>query len=204
MKQNKLKIGLLGGSFDPVHNGHLHFAREMMKALELKEVWFVPAGVNPHKTKEPPVNVQHRLNMILKAIKGYPYFRLMDIESSRCGPSFTVDTLKFLKGSYPETEFYLLIGDDVAKKFETWKDAGDIINLCKVAVGTRFFADQSLELDDNPISRALLAGRVKMPVLKVSSTDVRNQILANENCENGVPAGVLQYIKEHGLYTECD
>jgi nicotinate-nucleotide adenylyltransferase len=119
--REKMRIGILGGTFNPPHLGHLILAEEVREKLNLDKIFFIPTNIPPHKSTE-SVSSWHRFNMVKLAIKSNPYFEVLDLEIKRGGVSFTIDTIKELKSKFPRDEFYLIVGSDLASTFSTWKD----------------------------------------------------------------------------------
>lgn len=194
-------IGFFGGTFDPVHHGHIALALAMVEH-GLKEVWFCPAKRNPFKQTDAPEEVEHRLNMLRLATERIPEFKVLDIEAKREGNSYTVDTLRTLvreqkNSSHPE-EIRLILGGDLLKGFMDWKDAREILELAKPIVGGRCSKENydsiPKELKDQNIF-------IDIPILEISSTQIRQRIKQNLYIEHLVPPKVVDYIKSHGLYS---
>lgn len=205
----KEKIGLLGGSFDPIHNGHLNLARELMDKLNLNEVWFCPTASNPLKTGGPSAGPADRLEMVKLAIEGESRFKLIDIEIKQNRPCYTIDTVRALraeeakKGRFPE--FYLLWGDDIAHNFYKWKEPEAIIKEVHLVIGSRYGANKSLTFLGSPaVVKALKDGLVETNVIDISSTQVREKIRNALDCKGLVPVKVLDYIAAHHLYSMKD
>jgi nicotinate-nucleotide adenylyltransferase len=201
------KIGIFGGSFDPIHLGHLNLAIEMLEAHHLDEVWFCPAGRNPHKEDQHPVDASHRLKMIQLAIEKDPRFRICDLEIKRQGLSYTVDTLKKLHALQLEkgeqTSFYLIIGKDAARNFHRWHEPEVIIELARLLVGER--RDETLlpseEYQGSPaVVKAILEGLTSTRIMEISSTEIRERLLNKKYCYHLLPGKVLDYILTNHLY----
>ena len=135
------KIGLLGGSFDPIHFGHLNLAFELMEKRRLDQVWFIPAQVNPLKRNFPPIAIDHRLKMVKLAIEGIPQFKLITLERERPPPSYMIDTLRTLfeeeNDASTDRQFYLLLGEDALTDFFLWRSPEEIIQLAPLLIGSR-------------------------------------------------------------------
>ena len=199
------KIGLLGGSFDPIHFGHLNLAIELMEKVKLDEVWFVPAQLNPHKGGTLPAPIEHRYAMIKRAIKGIPQFSCHKVELERDPPSYTIDTLRILideeeKKENP-AEFFLLLGQDGIQQFSNWREAEGIIQLVPLLIGSRFGSEPVLPETGKSIHEAIQKGIIKTKLLDISATWVRDRLSKGLYCGHLVPASVLAYIKKHNLYT---
>ena len=200
-----MKIGILGGTFDPVHLGHLIIAEETMSALGLDRVIFVPAGDPWMKVGIPISPGPNRLAMVLDAVAGNPAFHVSPVELDRSGPSYTVDTLEELQEDYgSQTEFFFIIGADALKDFGQWRKPERVLELCTLAVVGRP-AQEALDLS---VLEAMIPGignRVEMVygvAISVSSTNIRERIAEDRPIRHLVPPVVESYIREHGLYKE--
>lgn len=193
-----MKIGLYGGSFDPLHFGHLNLAIELKEKWELDEVWFCPAKISPFKTHLAPVDPAHRIEMLKCAIGDIPGFSLLDIEVKREGPSYTVDTLLDLRRQFPQHRFYLLMGEDVLPKFFKWHKPDEIVTLATMLVGQRDGAAEIL--GDPEIQKALKKGMTKTRVMDISSTEIRERLKKRDYCGHLIPAKTLDYIYQNDLY----
>ncbi|AQU02488.1 nicotinic acid mononucleotide adenylyltransferase [Dehalococcoides mccartyi] len=198
-----LKTGILGGTFDPIHTGHLILAEEVKKRLGLDEIIFIPTGQPYYKADKAISPAADRLNMVKLAISGKPYFRVMDIEIKRSGPTYTADTLNDLKLILPEkTELYFILGWDNLEALPRWHKASEIIRLCQlVAVPRIGQAKPDVdELDDKlpGLQQSLIM--LSKPEVDVSSSLVRERLENGQGVEHLVPEAVAAYIKEHGLY----
>lgn len=199
-------IGIYGGSFDPIHLGHLNLATEMMEAHNLDEVWFCPVACSPHKSRKAPVSSEHRLNMLRLAIEEEPRFSISEIEIERDGLSYTVDTLKELVASQagkedPDT-FALIIGEDSAENFHRWHQPEEIVKLAKLLVGSRPDSEKKEGgfQGDSSVVEALEKGLTKTRVMEISSKDIRKRLLNKKYCYHLVPGKVMDYINTNHLY----
>ena len=183
-----MRIGILGGSFDPIHHGHLILARAALEELGLDRVLFIPANLSPHKTDTRPATAQDRLAMAQLAIEGESGFAASDLEILRPPPSFTVDTLRALRALQPDDAFTLLIGADNVTKFGTWREPDEIRRLAGLAVLDRANHDTK---HDWPVVRRLV---------DISSTDIRARVAAGRGIRYLTPDSVCDYITSHGLY----
>ena len=137
MADSLRKIGLIGGTFDPVHNGHLHLALQAQKLFDLQKVIFVPAYRSPHKLDLEPVSCEHRLTMLTLALENQPSFYLDKLEINKNKVSYTIETLKDLNLLHPDWEIFLILGADTFKEIDTWKQSSQLLDFCSILVGTR-------------------------------------------------------------------
>lgn len=185
-------VGLFGGSFDPVHHGHLIVARAAREQLGLDEVRFIPAREQPFKRGTHGAPAEARLAMLQLAVAGEPGFAVEPIELGRPGPSYTVDTLAALAAREPGRRFILLLGADAARELDQWHEAGRIAALARVAVLTRPGAAAP--------SSPLITDTVAVPAVDISATDVRRRVAAGRSIRYLVPDRVADYVAAHGLY----
>ncbi len=200
-----MKIGILGGTFDPVHLGHLIIAEETMSSLGLDRVIFVPAGDPWMKAGISISPGPNRLAMILAAVAGNPAFHASPVELDRSGPSYTVDTLEELQEDYgPQTEYFFIIGADALMDFGQWRKPERVLELCTLAVVGRP-AQEALDLSLLETNLPGIGNRVEIVydvAISVSSTDIRDRIAEDRSIRYLVPPAVESYIREHGLYKE--
>lgn len=194
-----MRIGILGGSFDPPHNGHLAIAKAAQAALQLDEVLFVPARINPNKTRTPLANTHQRLEMVRLAIQGEPTFAVSDVEVLRRGPSYTIETLDALTAVMP-AEYWLIMGADAVYGFDTWRRPERIIRLARIALVRRHEDDWSKIMERVPILARSVIDEVPMASVDVSSTEIRLAISSKKSVDGKLPKAVLQYIREQKLY----
>jgi nicotinate-nucleotide adenylyltransferase len=207
------RIGILGGSFDPVHRGHLHAARAAMEAKALDRVVFVPAGQSPNKVGRPMESGAHRLTMLGIAIRDEPHFSTSDIELVRGGTSYTIDTVRALRkqlGEPEDSEIFLIIGSDNVPGLPAWREARALLGLVQPVVVDRdgdaraALAIVRRVLGDE-LAEKVSAGWLSVPPLPASSTDLRDQLagltLSERDVERaGLEPAVLEYIRARGLY----
>lgn len=185
------KIGILGGTFDPPHFGHLLIASEVKQALQLTEIWFMPNKIPPHKQDEHFLDSHHRLNMIKLAIHDQPHFKIEQIELEREGPSFTYDTLHLLREQYPSYSFHFIIGADMIEYLPKWHKVEDVMELATF-IGVKRPGYKTTT--KYPVIE------VEVPQFDVSSTMLRKRLKEKENTAYLLPEDVKRYIEENHLY----
>ena len=190
------RIGLFGGSFDPVHLGHLIVARSAAEQLRLHVVRFIPARIQPFKTGRELAAAQHRLAMLELAVAGEPSFLVDDREIRRPGTSYTIDTVRELRAEAPDDRLCLMVGADTALDFTEWREALEISRLASITVLTRPGIDVSLG--------TVPAAVIEVPAVDISATEVRRRVREGEPINELVPAAVAAYIASHGLYSTED
>jgi nicotinate-nucleotide adenylyltransferase len=191
-----VRLGIFGGTFDPVHLGHLIMAELTRGLLGLDRVVFVPARMSPHKrgADAPP---EHRLRMTGLAVEDNPHFAVSDVEIVREGPSYTVDTLRSLRGeSPPDTEHYLLLGADSARDLESWREHEELLRDSNVVILKRPGVDDR----DLPGSVASRATVLSTPLIGISSSEIRRRVRSGETIRYLVTESVEKYIRSQGLY----
>lgn len=200
MRKPQRAIGILGGTFDPIHLGHISLALEILDTYKLDEVWLCPAAKNPLKKNRAEASDEDRVAMIRLAIKGIPNLKCKTLELSRPPPSYTIDTVKALYADVAkknmDTKFYLIIGEDSAETFFDWKQPEDILKLVTVIVGRR---ENSSKKQCN-IPKILLPSVTLTRNIDISSSDIRKRIHNGQHIEHLVPASVWKYIKRKKLY----
>ncbi len=186
-------VGIFGGTFDPVHNGHLITAQAVYEVRKLEKIIFIPANVSPHKLDVISSSAGHRLNMLKAAVEGIPHFEVSDLELQSGGISYTVNTLQELKKQYGKIE--LIIGYDNFLKFNTWKQPDEIIKLALPVVLKRgiTYAGKDIELPSGVIL-------LETPLIEISSTDIRSRVKLGLPVNFLVPEKVMEYIYTFNLY----
>jgi len=187
-------VGILGGTFDPVHLGHLITAQRVLELRNLEKIIFIPCNISPHKTEEKFSSPEHRLKMLGLALKEIPHFEYSEIELKRNGISYMVDTLTELKKNYPLLE--LIIGYDNIEKFYTWKNPDEIISLSKLIVMRRKI-DKDVKVKDRFYNSAIF---VETPFVDINATTIRNRVKKNLSIEFLVTPVVKNYIFKNNLY----
>ena len=201
----KAKIILFGGSFDPIHNGHLRVAQAVLEKVGADRLILVPASRSPHK-EDMPISGHHRLEMIRRAIVGRERFSVSDCELNRPDPSYTLDTIHFFQDKCTRgAEFYWLIGADQLEDFNKWYKVSELLDICRVSVmyragypkpdfdrfQTLFTSDQIAELERNV---------VETPLIDISSTEIRRKLANGVMPDDDLPEPVAVYIQENKLY----
>jgi nicotinate-nucleotide adenylyltransferase len=197
-----VRIGILGGTFNPPHLGHLVCAQEAHLQLGLDRVLLVPAGSPPHKAVEDDPGVQHRLGMSRAAIADDDQrFEVSAAEAERAGPSYTVDTLEQLRSSMPDSELFLIVGGDVAAGFASWREPERVLSLASLAVADRPGTDQTaIERALSGVAGGEHARFFDMPEIGISSTMIRHRVRRGEPTRYLTPERVRAYVDQHGLY----
>ena len=215
-----MRTGLMGGSFDPVHAGHLRAAEEISERLALDAVVFIPTLVSPHKSSETMAHFSHRLNMLNLSVKRDPRFRVSDMELRREPPSYTIDTLRSLNKSNPQNQYYFIMGSELFAEIDTWKDFAELFNYSSFVVLRRpgygfpdsaspiplalendfrySYNDKGMDVFAHTSSNELFF--VDIAGIKVSSTEVRELARRGNSLRYLVAREVEGYIAENGLY----
>lgn len=198
---SRRRIGILGGTFDPPHIGHLILAEYARVMLDFERLLFVPAADPPHKRDENKVAIQHRLAMLERAIADNDHFHISRVDIDRPGPHYSVDTVRLIAESYPDAELYFVMGGDSLRDLPTWYHPAEFIQLCKLAVMRR--PDETVQPDMHEHILPGLAQRVVMidaPLVGISSTMIADRIGQRLSARYLVPDPVLAYILECRLY----
>jgi nicotinate-nucleotide adenylyltransferase len=221
----KPRLGVLGGSFDPVHNGHITLAQEAKKKFKLDRVIFIPAFQSPHKTDQIPTDAFHRVRMLELALQDEPGFQISTIELDRKGLSYTIDTIDALKATHDPAELFLILGIDAFKTLDTWKDSSRLIETCHLLVSTRpghnpktiepcvqklieargsFPYSPARQLQGNTVFQHQKTGTeivfFDLTPTDISSRQIRKLIADNQELKNLLPRNVENYIIENRLY----
>jgi nicotinate-nucleotide adenylyltransferase len=211
-----LRVGLFGGSFNPIHFGHLRAAEEVREMLQLDLVYFVPASSPPHKPEGELAPAEYRLQIVRLATKGNRHFMVSDAEIRRAGRSYTIDTAKhFATTLRHHAQIFILMGSDQFLELETWKDCDELVKLCSIAVHTRLRDGETAprvslaalnrfgyirEQDHyvNPGGQTL--SFVQTTFFPISATQIRQKIQNKESINYLLPGDVVDYIRRHALY----
>jgi nicotinate-nucleotide adenylyltransferase len=197
-----MTTGIIGGTFDPIHTGHLIAAEQARTRLGLTEVLFVPAGQPWFKANNEITATNHRMEMVRLAISSNPSFKLCTVEIGRTGPSYTIDTMVELRDRQGISNPYFILGGDSLKGFPLWKEPVKLLQMCRLVVVSR---SGSFKIDLSSLEAAVpgLVDNVtllEMPIIDISSSNIRSRITQGESIRYLVPAEVRQYIIEHRLY----
>ena len=200
-----MKIGLLGGTFDPVHLAHLAVAEGVWTQLDLDRVTFIPAGEPWRKADHTIAGAEHRLAMLRLAVAGNDHFDISLVEVERWGPSYTVDTLEAMHAGLPSgAELFCILGRDALFDLPNWKDPLRIVQLCRLAVVARPGYEERELAELEVLAPGLLEHVifVEAPLLDISSTDIRRRVREGLSIRYLVPDAVAAYISDHGLYRD--
>ncbi len=188
------KIGLYFGSFNPIHNGHLILAEQILENSDLDLIWFVVSPQNPFKERSNLLDNRARYYLVQKAIENNDGFRACDIEFSLPLPSYTIDTLTYLQEKYPDKEFTIIIGEDNLKNFHKWKNYQAILDYYRIFVYPRPKSEESKLFElENVI-------KINAPMIEISSSLIRNNIRNNKSIRYLIPENVREEIEKNGYY----
>ncbi|MBE7027310.1 MAG: nicotinate (nicotinamide) nucleotide adenylyltransferase [Ruminococcaceae bacterium] len=195
------KIGLLGGTFDPIHNAHLFMGQLCADTLGLDKVIFIPSGITPHKdavTKD----AKRRYEMVKLAIDGNPLFCVSDYETNKTTPSYSDETVEYFKKLYPDDEIVFILGEDSLDYVDTWHNAPKLLTSCSFAVISRggFESDINKKINSLKEQFSTQIYNITSPELEISSRAIRNMLGEGKSAKYLVPDVVLDYIKEQGMY----
>ena len=207
-----MRIGLFGGSFNPIHSGHLIISRAVAERIELDRVVLLPSKYPPHKQSADLIDAAHRIEMIKIAIQGEPLFECSDVDVAREGPTFTIDTVSaFLQELGPDpklgpdVELSWIIGGDSLAELATWHRVAELVDTCRIVTALRPGFDR---IDFGPLAKLLSVDRiarlkadiVRTPLIDISATNIRDRIARGRSIRYLVPDTVGEYIEQHGLY----
>ncbi len=205
--KNYKKIGIMGGTFNPIHHGHLVTAQEALSQFGLDRVIFIPTGDPPHKVEDRLASAEDRYIMAVIATSSNSSFFVSRIEIEREGKSYTIDTVRLLKKIYGhDSQLFFITGADAILEILTWKDTDEIVSLCKFIAATRpgYNLARLDELRKRLFRSKIVTDKrifvMEIPALSISSTDIRNRLRDNRPIDYLVPEGVSNYILKHGLY----
>jgi nicotinate-nucleotide adenylyltransferase len=212
-----MRVGLFGGSFNPIHLGHLRAAEEVREALGLDLLYFIPAASPPHKPSGDLAPAEHRLAMVRLGTKGNRHFMVSDVEIRRSGSSYTIDTIRYFLATLRQpATLYLLMGADQFAELDTWKDPDELVRLTNIAVHTRFMQGESgpprisvaalkrfgyTQEDDHYVhASGNTLSFVETTFFPISATEIRGKLRRNESIRYLMPADLVDYVHRHSLY----
>lgn len=199
-----MKIAIFGGSFNPVHSGHLHLAEAYRRSLQLDRIYFVPAASPPWKAGEEIAPAPDRLQMVRLAVQNNPFWVVSDCELQREGVSYTVDTVQLFQRLFPADDLFLIVGSDQFLQFERWKAYKTIASAVTVCTAPRAHGLSRAQLLEHGrmigLPRVFVLKPDTYSVLEISSTEIRTRLHAHQSIRGLVPAEVEKYIYERGLY----
>ena len=210
-----MDIGIFGGSFNPIHIGHLIVAEEVFQHRKLSKVLFMPTGISPHKESSDLIDSLHRYQMVKSAISDNEHFKVSDLEIKRYGKSYTIDTIRILREMYGEEHnLYLIMGTDMINEINTWKDINTLSGMCHFIVVNRSPIPTN-GISKSPLQECGIRGikvfseekmaeierlKVTVPTIGISSTEIRERLRSGRSIRYLVPQCVEDYIKAHNLY----
>lgn len=203
MTRNRARIGFFGGTFDPIHHGHLILASYAASAAGLDRLLFAPAAVPPHKDRV-ITGIEHRIEMLLLAIDRDPRFEMTSVDLERHGPHYSADTLAILAERFPQSDLYFLMGSDSFRDLPQWHEPARIFEHASLLVGKR----PNSNVDEEALWRALPPARthteyVDIPLIEISSTEIRQRVADRLPIDYLVPRRVQDYIEANGLYLDA-
>lgn len=207
MNERKKRVGIMGGTFNPIHIGHLIIAEAAYEAYDLDEVLFVPSGISYMKDQSEILDAKKRVHMTGLAIEDNPHFALSTIEIDRDGNSYSYETLETLRKQNPNTEYFFLVGSDTLFALETWKHPEILLPSCTILVAVRNGVPMEKMQEHAKYLEEKFGGSIQLlttPNIEISATDIRNRIAANRNVKYFLPDSVLQFIEKKGLYKNSE
>ncbi len=196
-----MRLGIMGGTFDPIHFGHLFIAEEARVLFRLARVLFIPNGSPPHKPDRAITPAVHRYNMVQLATSSNPTFECSPVELNRSGPSYTVDTLGLVQEAYPDAELFTITGVDAIAEILTWNRHAEVIQKTTFIAATRPGFDYQILNDRLPAAYLNKILKVGATALGISSTDIRGRVRQGRPIRYLTPDNVTEYIAKHSLYT---
>ncbi len=187
-----MKLGLLGGAFNPPHIGHLILGEEALGSFGLDKIFFIPTNISPHKTNG-ITEAKHRFNMVNLAIAGNDKFEALDLEIKRGGISYTINTVNQLKKDYPHDELYLIVGSDLSGSFSTWKEFDELKKITKIIVAQR--ENYASETEKDWL-------KAKITQINISSSRIRQTIKEGRSVRYFLNDNIIDYISKHKIYLD--
>ena len=203
MAEAKRRIGIMGGTFDPVHNAHLALARQAYEQFSLDEIWMLPNGNPPHKRDTRQADMECRMQMLRLAIRDIPYLKLCDVEKSGQEYHYTYETLRQLNRQYPDTQFYFIMGADSLFDFDGWREPGIISKECILLAAVRDHCSRARiqeKIRDLEARYGTVVHMLDTPNMDVASEDIREALAEHREITHLVPAVVAEYIRHQKLY----
>lgn len=198
------KIGIMGGTFNPIHLGHIMLAKAGYQQFQLDKVLVIPNKLPAYKDTDELLDSKHRSRMVQIAIQDYPYMEFSDMELRRTGATYTIDTLRELSGLYPNDQFYFILGGDSLVHLREWREYQEILKLAVILCAKRNGADMvTLDTMRMELLQEVKDSRILFldtPMMDISSTDIRDNIQEKDVISQWLPDGVYQYIEKHQLY----
>ena len=198
------RIGIMGGTFDPVHNGHLLLGKQAYEEYGMDEIWYMPSHIPPHKKDRKITESKDRIAMLHLALKDLPYCVVSEFEMKREGNTYTAQTLELLKNEYPECQFYFIIGADSLFQIETWYHPEKVMALTTLMVSGREYEKAQCTFEEQIDYLTEKYGAKILPLhneeVDIASAEIRRRISEGKDVTKDIPAEVADYIKEHGLY----
>lgn len=207
MEDTKKHIGIMGGTFDPVHNVHLALAKHAYLQYHLNEIWMLPNGNPPHKKDHRQADMECRMEMLRLAIAGIPYLKLCDVECSLEQYHYTYETLRILKKQHPDMVFYFIMGADSLFEFDHWKEPGIICQECILLAAVRDHCEKEriqARIAELKMRYGATIYLLSTPNMDMASADIRKRCANGDTIYHMVPTAVAAYIKQCGLYQKMD
>lgn len=207
MDRNGKRIGIIGGTFNPIHFGHLLIAEQSYQEYDLDEVRFLPAGHPPHKQSQQIASNEDRLAMLRLAVENVPYFQISDYELQKQGLSYTYETLSYFSAQESDAVFYFIMGADSVKDLDCWKHPEIILKKAKILAAVRGDTDiEGLKEEADRLSQKYQASILLLhtPQLDISSRDLRRRVAEGRSIRFMVPESVRNYIEDHDLYQHLE
>jgi nicotinate-nucleotide adenylyltransferase len=205
-QHHRMKIGIMGGTFNPIHNGHLIIAEDVREQCGLDMVLFIPSGQPPHKPDTEVIDAQYRYEMVRLAVENNPFFEASRIEVDRNGLTYTINTLQELKRIYGKgVDFYFIIGADIVEELPTWREFRQVFEMCEfIAVLRPGYDNSAFEnaIEKNRKDFGVRIRQVQSRLVDISSSDIRKRCERYGSIKYLVPDSVEEYIKRCGLYTK--
>lgn len=197
------KVGFFGGSFDPIHLGHLNIAIELAERHKLDEVYICPTSQSPFKKSQPPIaSKEDRRAMVTAAISPLPNFTLLDLELQNSMPCYTVDTIRALIAANHKKNYFLLLGEDAIEHFHEWREVEELVKLATPLIGSRATKSFNRKGLTPVLSSSIEKGLTEIPIMEISSTGIRDRLKKGLYCGHLLPAKVWDYIQQHQLYKQ--